>query len=181
MDSSFLPLLTCKVSCRFSKSEADRGHLCIKLINGILIMLLWYDYLPVSSRNDGESSVEVTTGVEGDPFSNDRSTDAQNYSSSYIQELDRCIVNILMNVSSKEFGSLDDFYVTFLKDCSAVLKHRIFSRIIREYLRRIINFFLLIGQLPLQKGQTWPWEFLAGPLIASSFTTIIALVSLPIA
>lgn len=159
-------------AARFSKSEAERSHLSIKLVNSILIMLLWYDYLPVNSRNDGESSLETITGFEGDSLSNDKSTDAQNYSSSYIQELGRCIVNILTHVSLKEFGLLHDFFATFLKDCLAVLQHTIFSKIIQEYLRRIINFFLLLGQLPLQKGQTWPWEFLAGPLIASSFTTI---------
>ncbi|XP_020578179.1 E3 ubiquitin-protein ligase listerin [Phalaenopsis equestris] len=163
---------------RFSKSEADRSPLSIKLVNTILVMRLWYDYLPVNSKIDGESSLKMTTGVEDDPLSNEKLAEAQNYSSSYIQELGRCIINILTHISFKEPSLLHDFYATFFKDCLAVLQQRIFSKIIQEYMERIIDFIFLLGQLPLQKGQTWPWEFLIGPLIASSFTTIKTLDSI---
>ncbi|KAL0910784.1 hypothetical protein M5K25_018871 [Dendrobium thyrsiflorum] len=163
---------------RFSKSDSGRSSLSIKLVNGILIMLLWYDYLPINSKNHGETSLEIITRVEGDPLSNDKSAGAKEYSSSYIQELGKCIVDILTHVSLKDMSLLHDFYATFVKDCLALLQHKIFTKIIEEYFRRIINFFLLLGQLPLRKDQTWPWEFLAGPLIASSFTTIKTLDSI---
>ncbi|KAK8946965.1 E3 ubiquitin-protein ligase listerin [Platanthera zijinensis] len=157
---------------RLSKSEDEATCLSSRLVNDILIMLLWYDYLQLNSKNEVESILELSSGAENIQLSDEKSADVHKYSSSYIKELGKCIIGILSHVSLKRFSLLQDFCATFVKDCLSVLQHRMPSNKNQQLLKRIINFFLLLGQFPLGGGQTWPWELLAGPLIESSFKII---------
>ncbi|KAK8960828.1 E3 ubiquitin-protein ligase listerin [Platanthera guangdongensis] len=161
---------------RLSKSEDETTCLSSRLVNDILIMLLWYDYLQLNSKNEVESILELSSGAENIQLSDEKSADMHKYSSSYIKEWGKCIIGILSHVSLKRFSLLQDFCATFAKDCLSVLQHRMSSNRNQQLLKRIINFFLLLGQFPLGGGQTWPWELLAGPLIASSFNIIKTLV-----
>ncbi|KAG0481136.1 hypothetical protein HPP92_011994 [Vanilla planifolia] len=161
---------------RFSKSEDDAHMLSIKLFNDVLIKLSWYDYIQVNPKILDVSSLEITDAEVDRMTFDDSSAAIPKYSSGYIKKLGKCIMNILMHITLYEIN-LDHFCATFVKDSLAILQYRLRSGRFQEPLRRIIDF-LLLSQHPLSKGQTWPWELLAGPLIASSFSIIKAIDSI---
>ncbi|KAG0483597.1 hypothetical protein HPP92_011681 [Vanilla planifolia] len=161
---------------RFSKSEDDAHMLSIKLFNDVLIKLSWYDYIQVNPKILDVSSLEITDAEVDRMTFDDSSAAIPKYSSGYIIKLGKCIMNILMHITLYEIN-LDHFCATFVKDSLAILQYRLRSSRFQEPLRRIIDF-LLLSQHPLSKGQTWPWELLAGPLIASSFSIIKAIDSI---
>ncbi|KAG0483595.1 hypothetical protein HPP92_011679 [Vanilla planifolia] len=161
---------------RFSKSEDDAHMLSIKLFNDVLIKLSWYDYIQVNPKILDVSSLEITDAEVDRMTFDDSSAAIPKYSSGYIKKLGKCIMNILMHITLYEIN-LDHFCATFVKDSLAILQYRLRSSRFQEPLRRIIDF-LLLSQHPLSKGQTWPWELLAGPLIASSFSIIKAIDSI---
>ncbi|PKA66874.1 E3 ubiquitin-protein ligase listerin [Apostasia shenzhenica] len=160
---------------RYDQSKEETNPLSVDLVNDILVKLLWCDYFPMNPKHQ-DISLETADAVgEGMKLSDDVFAEPPIYTSSYYQELGKCIVDVLSHLSLKEVTLLRAFCSSFVKDCSARLQLPACSKICKELLKRIVNFFLLLDQLQLTKSQSWPWELLAGPLIANSFTVIKSL------
>lgn len=145
------------------------GHLPVKLISNILVALLWREYLLLVSTKSKDTSVFPRSdglAAKGLQISDDMST---SYPISYIEELGRCIVGILADISNKDFSLLTIFCTAFHKECLEIFQHGEHGPKFSERVEQISNFFRLLDQFIWQKGQTWPLHTLAGPLFANSF------------
>ncbi|KAL5709837.1 RING-type E3 ubiquitin transferase [Ranunculus cassubicifolius] len=102
------------------------SHFRVSLFDSIIVNLLWCDYLMLASSKD-------RGGV-----SQERTVENLNtkYSSEYMQDLGKCIIEVLSDISLKEC----DLIATFM-----------------------------------QKGETWPLQFLVVPMITKVFPSIRSL------
>lgn len=92
----------------------------------------------------------------------------------YLQELGKCILEILSNISVNNQKSLVFFCTSVQEWFKEIIKSQKHSQCIDH----IVNFLWSLKQLEVQTGETWPLLLLAGPLVASSFHLIKSHVSL---
>ncbi|XP_072959491.1 E3 ubiquitin-protein ligase listerin [Typha angustifolia] len=157
-------------------SEVDASnYLHVKLINSIFLELLWHDYLLLLPTNNDEISYKRVDGLEVDSqFSDQRSLRELNssYPFSYLQELGKCIIGVLSDISLKEYDLLNAFCTSFRRDCLEIIQQGEHLQKFHEHIEQVVCFFRLLDLLVLPKGQTWPLDFLARPLITDSFPVI---------
>lgn len=99
-----------------------------------------------------------------------------NYPMGFVQDLGKCIVEILSGIYSLKPDLLLLFCATFEDNCMDIFKQTENNRN-PENVERIIKFLLLLDEHAVQKGETWPLVHLVGPMLAKSFQLIKALVS----
>lgn len=148
----------------------------VKLINNILVTLMCQDYLlPVYKKSKDENSIQRSdsSAEEGIRISDERSS---SYPISYVEELGKCIVEILADISNKEFSLVSVFSTTFHKDCLEIFHKGDRQPKFPERVEQISNFFQLLDQFVWQKGQAWPLYHLAGALFANSYRVIKSMV-----
>lgn len=164
---------------RYCTSEDATGHLSLKIINDILVMLLWHDYLQMASpKKQGERSFVKSDGsTEGVQSAKEIpiGTTSTSHSKSYVQELGKCVVGILSDFSLKDCNLLGAFCSSFQKDCLMIFQQGESSEKFELQLERIETFFRLLDQLAWQNGQTWPVHCLARPMVVCSFPVIKSL------
>ncbi|KAJ0978328.1 hypothetical protein J5N97_013802 [Dioscorea zingiberensis] len=158
--------------------EEDAFSLSSSIIDDVLVRLLWHDYIlfldpkdqcQSSSRQSTSSSECVTSLPHG------RSAIMLNTNLSYIQELGKCIVGILSDISSKNLDLLNAFCSSVRKDCLNVFQQGECLAGFSDNVQRIADFFSLLDEFSLRKGETWPLHCLAGPMVANSFEAIKSL------
>ncbi|CAN1180129.1 E3 ubiquitin-protein ligase listerin, partial [Linum perenne] len=135
----------------------------ITLVEDVLVQLLWHDYLFSGGSNDQDtgSSVKKTTGPVN-----------LKYPSSYLQELGKCITEILSGSYLTEYDVLSTYSVVFREDCVNMFQKTVNVSERAECVDRIIKFLLLLEQHSVQKGEDWPLVQLVGPMLANSFPLI---------
>ncbi|ONK62651.1 uncharacterized protein A4U43_C07F6420 [Asparagus officinalis] len=158
---------------RYNTSQDAINPLSTKLVSNILVELLWRDYLLlVNLKSKDESQFLMSDGLasEGIQLSEEKSQEIVSASrpTGYTEELGKCIVGILADISIKESCLLTEFCTIFLKNCLDIFQQGEKQTKFPEYVERISNFFRLLDQYAWQKGQIWP-SYLAGPLFANSF------------
>ncbi|OAY73390.1 E3 ubiquitin-protein ligase listerin [Ananas comosus] len=149
-------------SSRISTEGDVSDRLSLKLVNDILSKLLWRDYLLLgSAENDSRLSDE--SSARGIKYT---------YPSSYLQALGRCIVEVLSDIFLNKYSLFNPLCTSFWKDCLEILQQR--ERLIKfhEHAEQIVGFFVLLDELVPSKGQTWPLDCLARPLVTNSFHAI---------
>lgn len=130
------------------------------LIEKILLNLLWSDYLlsrVQPSRKETMEKLDIT------------------YPMVFVQDLGKCIIEILSGIYSLETDLLLVFSSPFQENCLDLFQQKNVGS--PEHIERIIKFLLLLDQNAVQKGETWPLVHLVGPLLAKSFQLIRTLVS----
>lgn len=174
--------LTTALMCRFSKEVNTVHQLQVSLIDDVLVMLLWHDYLSLaSSKNqvrclsedsNGPLEVDVQPSVEGQI-----ETLNKKYPQTYIHDLAKCIIEILSDISMKECGLLSAFGTSFQKDCLDILHRADTSQKSSGYTEEIVNFLFLVEKHSVQKGESWPLVYLAQPMLETFFPLIKSMVS----
>lgn len=121
------------------------------IVNEVLLKLLWRDYL----------SVPV-------PFSEEENmkTSDNKYTVYGLQEFGKCITEILSGIYSLEPDLLSVFCLKFEENCLDAFQQS------QENVENIISFFLLVDRHAVQKGDTWPYLYLVGPMLSKSFQLI---------
>ena len=178
----FFFFLKFSLICRFSKDVNTVGQLQVSLIDNVLVMLLWHDYLSVvSSKNQVQCLSEDSNGlleVDVQP-SDEGQIETLNikYPQTYIHDLAKCIVEILSDISTKECGLLSAFSASFQKDCLDILHRADTSQKSSGYTEEIVNFLFLVEKHSVQKGESWPLVYLAQPMLETFFPFIKSMVS----
>lgn len=158
-------------------------HFQRSLIDNILVKLLWGDYfslVPVNLQHDHSFQKPNSSSEDAMCGSNQSKSAVQHskkYPKSYLQNLGKCLVEILSNISSKDSTLLCAFCSTFQKDSLEVLHKGESIPRFSDFVERITNFFLMMNQLGVVKDQDWPLNDLAGPLVAKCLPLIKSLVS----
>ncbi|XP_008782594.2 E3 ubiquitin-protein ligase listerin isoform X1 [Phoenix dactylifera] len=161
---------------RYSASGDQLNHLPVKLVHEILVGLLWHDYLLSASLKTRDEKLVKCDGLaeDGSQLFRERSQHTLDacYPTTYVQELGKCIIGILSDISLKKSDLLNVFCTSFQKDCLEVIQEGDHLLKFHENLERIMRFFRLLDQHALQKGQTWPLHCLTRPLVIKSFPVI---------
>ncbi|XP_009417968.2 E3 ubiquitin-protein ligase listerin isoform X1 [Musa acuminata AAA Group] len=158
---------------RYFTARDGNNDPAIKLTNDILVELLLNDYLMLPSLKKQDGNLLVRSDVSTDDGKeNSKQRTSSSYEASYIQELVRCIVGILVDISLEDRNLLNVFSTSFQKDCLEILWQGECLQNFHEHVERITRFFLLLDELVLQKGHDWPLKFLGQPLIMTTFPVI---------
>uniref|UniRef100_J3L8F4 E3 ubiquitin-protein ligase listerin n=1 Tax=Oryza brachyantha TaxID=4533 RepID=J3L8F4_ORYBR len=171
---SFLWLL--KVRSRHSERDSS-DDIPIKLINSILAKIVWHDYLLISSAENQAISL---SGLSDEATSDDHhlsrkeSLLASNmrYPTYYLQDLGKFIIEMLDEISAMEDHLLKIACETLLKDCLDIIHQRERLSNFQNHVEQVVSFFISLDQLVVQKGETWPLERLARPLVEQSVPAI---------
>lgn len=92
----------------------------------------------------------------------------------YVQDLGKCIVEILSDFSFLEADLLLQFCSAFQQTCSGVFQQTDSSV---ENGEGVTEFLSVVNQQAVRKGETWPLVYLVGPTLSKSFPLIKTLVS----
>ncbi|PIA58085.1 hypothetical protein AQUCO_00500192v1 [Aquilegia coerulea] len=164
---------------RYSKGIDDVHHFQISLVDSILVNLLWHDYLLIADlKNQGgvSSGKSCSSLEEISPHSPERRIEklGAKYSLDYMQDLGICIIDVLSVISLKECGLLATFSRAFQEKCLEIIQQAELERP-SEHVVQIENFLILLDKHAVQKGETWPLEFLAVPMMTKAFSSIRSL------
>ncbi|KAG9455167.1 hypothetical protein H6P81_008071 [Aristolochia fimbriata] len=140
------------------------------LVEQIILKFLWHEFLILSSPKDVGGLLSGEPEISSQNDGHEKPIESRNakYSSSYIQELGKCIVDILSDIHLKEPNLIGSFCGPVLKCCLEIFE----SREPSQHVEQIMLFFILLKQRIVEEGETWPLVALAGPLAASSFELI---------
>ncbi|XP_057953322.1 E3 ubiquitin-protein ligase listerin [Malania oleifera] len=162
---------------RYCNGVETIHHFQVTLIDSILVNALWHDYLlpPSSKRQE-----TVCSGKSGDPSEESveplhrktMETLNSKYSMIYLTELGKCVTEILSGIYPLDHNLLFTFCATFKENCLAICQQLENTERCSENVERIINFLLLVDQHAVQKGETWPFIRLVGPMLSKSFPLI---------
>uniref|UniRef100_A0A0D3EZD3 E3 ubiquitin-protein ligase listerin n=1 Tax=Oryza barthii TaxID=65489 RepID=A0A0D3EZD3_9ORYZ len=175
---SFLWLL--KVLPRHSGGGSS-DDIPIKLITYCLAKVVWHDYLPIPSSKNQDISLSGLSdeAISGDcQLSHKESLLASStrYPTYYLQDLGKCIIEILDEISAMENHLLNIACETLLKDCLDIIHQRESLPNFQYHVEQVVSFFISLDQLIVQKGKTWPLESLARPLIEQSVPAIKSMI-----
>lgn len=149
----------------------------VTLIENVLVRLLWQDFFTSGdSKSHERVSSGKATGSSDDSIPLDKNpVDMPNkkYPMHYLQELGKCIVEILLGVYTLDCNILSAFIMEFEKNCIGILQQEADT----ERIERIILLMLLLEQHAVLRGETWPLVCLVGPTLTKSFSFIKSSVS----
>ncbi|XBH75084.1 hypothetical protein VPH35_101901 [Triticum aestivum] len=170
---SFLWLLK-KVPRNSVGDSSDNIH--NRLITNVLVKIVWHDYLQLSlSKNldtiPGLLSEEATTD---DHQLSHKSLLVQNVRLPiyYYQDLGKCIVEILDEISVAESHLLEVACESLLRDYLDIVHQGEKLSKFQDHVDQLASFFCSLDLLVVQNGRTWPLENLARPLVIHSLPAI---------
>ncbi|KAI4962660.1 hypothetical protein ZWY2020_028360 [Hordeum vulgare] len=170
---SFLWLLK-KVPRNSVGDSSDNIH--NMLIANVLVKIVWHDYLQLSlSKNldaiPGLLSEEATTD---DHQLSHKSLLVPNVRLPiyYYQDLGKCIVEILDEISVAESHLLEVACESLLRDYLDIVHQGEKLSKFQDHVDQLASFFCSLDLLVVQNGRTWPLENLARPLVVHSLPAI---------
>ena len=140
----------------------------IKLITDILSKIVWRDYLLLSGDTAG-SGVQLS-------HKNSGSVVNTQYPMYYLQDLEKCIVEIVDMIADTENHLLNISCSLLVRDCMDIIQQGEKLSKFQDHVEQLVSFFLSLDQLVVHKGKTWPLERLARPLVEQSFPAIMLMV-----
>ena len=147
----------------------------------VLVALLLHGYLLPVRKDQEELLTEKSKSLTMDDSQilNARLSQGSgiNFPLGYFQEMARCIIIILSNISLRKSSLLQMFCVPFQKDCLYILQQEEDGQRHSEHAERINNFLLLVDELAVQQNELWPLNHMAGPLFAKLLPLLRSLVS----
>lgn len=96
-----------------------------------------------------------------------------NYPMSYLEELGKCFVEILLGVYILDSNVLSVFIEELEDNCMSALQQA--GNV--DIVERIILFMFLLEKHAVLKGAIWPLPYIVGPMLAKSFSLIKSSVS----
>lgn len=165
---------------RFCDDGADAiNHFQNTIFEKIIMKLVWHDYLNFVSSNYQEKVIsrdsKELSGFVKDKFDkmNMEGLD-RNCPMGFLEEWGKCLVEILSGFYSLKVDLLVVFCATFEENCIYILKQTASNKSPGS-LERVIQFLLLVDEHAVQKGESWPLVYLAGPMLAKSWPLIKSL------
>lgn len=149
----------------------------VTLVENVLVRVLWQDFF-ISGNSKGHEKIslgkETNSSEDNVPLKN-KTVYMKNtkYPMPYLQDLGKCIIDILLGIYTLDCNLISAFIVEYEKNCIAVFQQEAYA----ESIERIILLILLLEQHAVLKGETWPLAYLVGPMLAKSFSFIKSSVS----
>ncbi|ONM19885.1 E3 ubiquitin-protein ligase listerin isoform X2 [Zea mays] len=158
---SFLWLL--KNASRYSTGDSS-DDVPIKLITDVLAKIVWRDYLLLSGDTIGGGVLlsRKTSGLAAN----------MHYPTYYLQDLKKCITEILDVIADTENHLLNISCQSLLSDCLDIIQQGEKLSKFQNHVEQLVSFFLSLDQIVVCKGELWPLERLAKPLVEQSLPAI---------
>ncbi|XP_047330718.1 E3 ubiquitin-protein ligase listerin isoform X2 [Impatiens glandulifera] len=147
---------------------ADIHQFHVTLIEKVLLKLLWCDFMPLVSLKTED---KLSLGQLGKPREGIINTSETNCPTGYIEDLGKCIINILSGIYVLNHDLLLNFCSEFQENCLNILQQSTTLEY-AELVGRIIKFFTLLGQHDALKCEEWPLVQIVGPILVRSFSLI---------
>ncbi|GAB2286150.1 hypothetical protein Dimus_020575 [Dionaea muscipula] len=145
----------------------------ISLVKNILVKLFWHDFLFYAGSQHDYGVSSGKPGAVSEDSSQlllENTLDLKNLSG-YLQEMGQCLIEIISAVLSFRHQLLAPFYEAFHDNCLQAFQQA--DQLKRtDNLVKIIKFMYLLEQHAVQKAETWPFDYLVGPLLERCFPLI---------
>ncbi|KAK7300853.1 hypothetical protein RJT34_11704 [Clitoria ternatea] len=164
-------LWSLKNASRYNDGEDSIRHFRVALVDNILVKLLWQEFLGTGkSKTNDIINLGKGTNLLEENVSHNKKVDMLNtkYPMSYLQELGKCFVEILLGIYMLDSNLLSVFVVELENSCQSILQQAGNA----EFVERIILFMLMLEQHAVMKGAAWPLAYIVGPMLAKSFLII---------
>ncbi|KAL6870646.1 hypothetical protein ACP4OV_014494 [Aristida adscensionis] len=161
---SFLWLL--KNVSRYSGGDSSDG-IPTKLVTVVLAKIVWRDYILFS-----DDTSHTTTGDVQLSHKTSVLTANTRYSTYYLQDLEKCVIEILDEIADTESQLLEVSCESLLRDCLDIIQQGEKLPKFQDHVEQFVSFFVSLDRLVVHKGKTWPLERLARPLIEQSLPAI---------
>ncbi|KFK27369.1 hypothetical protein AALP_AA8G374000 [Arabis alpina] len=144
---------------RYCDDPNSIHDLQVDLIDKVLVKILWADFFDLS-----KGSIPPIPRKSAEALSMGNSV-------SYLQELGRCILEILSGINLLEQNLLSFF-------CNAVQESFLNTlqqenvEIVTGSMRKMIDFLLLFERYSVLEGESWPLDQFMGPLLSKAFPCI---------
>ncbi|KAH6766101.1 hypothetical protein C2S52_017084 [Perilla frutescens var. hirtella] len=157
---------------RFFDGEDAIYQLQHKLIDEILLGLIWHEYILAASSKDQDVPFSSYTPGQSNSsiqpiYKESREGVNSKYSRDYEECLGKCIINIISGINSIKHDLLLVFSSKFQADCLDIFQQTVYSS---QNVQRVVKFILLLDGV--QKGESWPLLDLVGPTLRKSFPLI---------
>ena len=170
------------VCARYCEGLESVHQFQVTLVDNILVKLMWQEYLFFV---DSTNLSRVYTGTseaasECGSIIYQQSMELPNikFPNNYLQELGKCIVAILSGIYFMECDLLSIFSVAFREICLEMIQQTDKTGGTTVNVQQIINILSLLEQHSVQQGESWPLIYLVGPMLATCFPLIRAIVSM---
>ncbi|XP_022154880.1 E3 ubiquitin-protein ligase listerin isoform X2 [Momordica charantia] len=144
----------------------------VTLVDVILVKLLWEDYLHVQCLKNQDMALSEDASLNNKRTAEISST---KYPMSYLQDLRKCIVEVLSGIHLVKQDLLSVFAMEFQKSCISMFQLTENMEVASKTIEQIIGFILELEQLSMDKDDTWPLVLLVGPTLANTFPIIKSL------
>ncbi|XP_010446177.1 PREDICTED: E3 ubiquitin-protein ligase listerin-like [Camelina sativa] len=131
----------------------------VDLIDKVLVKILWADFFELSKGSIPpiQRKSAETLGM-GNSFS-------------YLQELGRCIIEILSGINLLEQNLLS-FFCKSVQESFLDMLQQGNLEIVSGSVRKMIDFLLLLERYSVLEGESWPLDQFTGPLLSKAFPWI---------
>lgn len=136
----------------------------VDLIDKVLVKILWADFFELST-----GSIPTIPRKPAETLSMDNSI-------RYLQELGRCILEILSGLNLLEHNLLS-FFCKSVQESFLNMLQQGNLEIITGSMRKMIDFLLLLKRYSALEGESWPLDQFMGPLLSKAFPWIKSSVS----
>lgn len=149
---------------RYCDDPNSIHDLQVDLIDKVLVKILWADFF--------ELSKDSIPPIQRRPAE----TLSMGNSISNLQELGRCILEILSGINLLEQNLLS-FFCKSVQESFLNMLQQGNLEIVTGSMRKMIDFLLLLERYSVLKGESWPLDQLMGPLLSKAFPWIKTSVS----
>lgn len=154
----------------------------VTLVDNVLVNLMWQEYLFFEDSTNQSRAYTGTSEAasERDSMTHQQSTELLNikFPRNHLQELGKCIVEILSGIYFMECDLLSVFSAAFWESCTKMVQQTEKTEGTTLNVQRIINILSLLEQHSVQKGESWPLIYLVGPMLVTCFPLIRSIVSM---
>ncbi|CAH2069534.1 unnamed protein product [Thlaspi arvense] len=144
---------------RFCDGSNSIHDLQVDLIDKVLVKILWASFFELS-----EGSISPIQRKPAETLSMTNSV-------SYLQELGRCILEILSGINLLEQNLLS-FFFTSVQDSFLNMLQQGNLEIVMGSMKKMIEFVLLLEKYSVLEGESWPLDQFIGPLLSKAFPWI---------
>lgn len=149
---------------RYCDGPNSIHDLQVDLIDKVLVKILWADFFELSKGSIPPIQRKSTENL------------GMGNSASYLQELGRCILEILSGINLLEQNLLSFFCISVQESFLNMLQQGNLE-IVTGSMRKMIDFLLLLERCSVLEGESWPLDQFMGPLLCKAFPWIRSSVS----
>ncbi|KAL8129875.1 hypothetical protein V2J09_019030 [Rumex salicifolius] len=164
-----------RIAMRICNGQDAAYYFQMSLIKNVLVKILWLDYLNYIGSKHGDKAVSL--GSE-DSIKDSNQLSGRNVlelksSEGYMQHLGQCMVEILTSMHHLDHQLLSPFTEAFQNTCLEFCQETDHVDTSSDIsVQEVITFLFLLDQYAVRRAETWPWDYLVGPLLDKSFSLI---------